>query len=134
MSEDIIRAVTGMNDILPDAIDPAFDSSVWDFLLETVADVLGASGFRRVWLPVVEETGLFARGIGEGTDIVSKEMYSFVDRGGRALTLRPEGTAGAVRAYIEHRFADRVAVQRWWYVGPMFRAERPQKGRYREFL
>ncbi len=128
-----LRAVKGMNDILPGASEPHFDSAVWQHLFDVCGAHLGAHGFHQVLLPCVEETALFARGIGQETDIVSKEMYSFTDRGGRALTLRPEGTAGAVRAYIEHNLGKTEPLQRWWYGGPMFRAERPQKGRYRQF-
>ena len=122
-----------MNDVLPGASDAFLDSSVWTQVVGKATEVLQSYGYRQVLLPVVEDTGLFARGIGEDTDIVSKEMYSFADRGGDALTLRPEGTAGAVRAYIEHNYAKTSPIQRWWYTGPMFRAERPQKGRYRQF-
>jgi len=128
-----IGAVKGMNDIRPAAAETFLDTAVWQRIFETATRVLESYGFRLVWLPVVEETALFARGIGEDTDIVGKEMYSFADRGGRSLTLRPEGTAGAVRAYIEHGLARNEPIQRWWYFGPMFRAESPQKGRYRQF-
>ncbi len=129
----MIQAVKGMNDVRPGAAETFLDSTVWDFVTDQAAAVLNSYGYRHVRLPLVEETSLFARGIGEDTDIVSKEMYSFTDRGERSLTLRPEGTAGAVRAYIEHALAKTDAVQRWWYFGPMFRAEAPQKGRYRQF-
>jgi histidyl-tRNA synthetase len=128
-----IQAIKGMNDVRPGAAEPHLDSAVWSHLFSVCGSVLGQYGYHQVWLPCVEDTGLFARGIGEDTDIVSKEMYTFSDRGERSLTLRPEGTAGAVRAYIEHNLAKTDAVQRWWYGGPMFRAERPQKGRYRQF-
>lgn len=128
-----VRAIKGMNDIRPRATEAFLDSALWEYLQTTAAAVLAEFGYRRVWLPVVEETALFARGIGEDTDIVSKEMYSFTDRGGRALTLRPEGTAGAVRAYVQHSLDRTERIQKWWYMGPMFRAERPQKGRYRQF-
>jgi histidyl-tRNA synthetase len=129
----VIEAVKGMNDVLPRSSETFLDSAVWDRVVGTAADVLASYGYRQVVFPVVESTSLFARGIGEDTDIVSKEMYSFTDRGGEALTLRPEGTAGAVRAYIEHNYGKTSSVQRWWYLGPMFRAEKPQKGRYRQF-
>lgn len=129
----MIEAVKGMNDVLPGASEPFLDSAVWDRVVGTATRVLASHGYRQVLVPVVESTSLFARGIGEDTDIVSKEMYSFTDRGGEALTLRPECTAGAVRAYVEHGYARNSPVQRWWYFGPMFRAERPQKGRYRQF-
>lgn len=130
---DIVRAIKGMNDVRPGATETFLDSSVWQRIFEVAGRVLGGYGYRQVWLPLVEATPLFARGIGEQTDIVSKEMYTFSDRGERSLTLRPEGTAGAVRAYVEHNLGRTDAVQRWWYAGPMFRAERPQKGRYRQF-
>ena len=129
----MITAVKGMNDMLPGAAEAFLDSALWELVLGRTAELLNGYGYRRVLLPVVEETMLFARGIGEDTDIVGKEMYTFTDRGGRSLTLRPEGTAGAVRAYIEHNLGRTSPVQRWWYVGPMFRAESPQKGRYRQF-
>jgi len=134
MAKDVqLRAPKGMNDILPAAKEPFFDSAVWSRIHTLFAEVLEQYGFRHVHLPLVEDTALFARGIGEQTDIVAKEMYSFTDRGGRQLTLRPEGTAGAARAYVQHNFAGTSPQQRWWYDGPMFRAERPQAGRYRQF-
>jgi histidyl-tRNA synthetase len=128
-----IRAVKGMHDVRPGAAETFLDTAWWNRIFATAERVLESAGYRRVYLPVVEETALFTRGIGEATDIVSKEMYSFSDRGERQLTLRPEGTAGAARAYVEHNLAATDPVQRWWYAGPMYRAERPQKGRYREF-
>jgi histidyl-tRNA synthetase len=128
-----VRAVKGMNDIRPGATETFLDSTVWQRIFSVAAEVMESFGFRHVWLPVVEETALFQRGIGTDTDIVGKEMYTFADRGERSLTLRPEGTAGAVRAYIEHNLARTEPIQRWWYAGPMFRAESPQKGRYRQF-
>lgn len=128
-----ITAIKGMNDIRPGATDAFLDSAVWARIMAVAGEVLGSYGYAPVWLPVVEDTGLFVRGIGEDSDIVAKEMYSFTDRGERPLTLRPEGTAGAVRAYVEHNLGRTDSVQRWWYAGPMYRAERPQKGRYRQF-
>ncbi|MBN1961374.1 MAG: histidine--tRNA ligase [Deltaproteobacteria bacterium] len=128
-----ITAIKGMNDIVPGARDLFLDSAIWDRVLAPATSVLASYGYRQVLLPIVENTSLFARSIGSETDIVSKEMYSFTDRGGETLTLRPEGTAGAVRSYIEHNFGKTSPLQRWWYFGPMFRAERPQKGRYRQF-
>tara|TARA_R110001599_G_scaffold22482_1_gene82823 strand:+ start:19854 stop:21128 length:1275 start_codon:yes stop_codon:yes gene_type:complete len=121
-----IQAIRGMNDILPD------QSSVWLYLEKTVADVVKSYGYQQIRFPIVENTDLFKRGVGETTDIVEKEMYTFDDRNGESLTLRPEGTASCVRA------ADQAGllfnqVQRLWYTGPMFRYERPQKGRYRQF-
>ncbi len=128
-----IPANKGFNDILPGTKDPAFDAGLWDTIEGSAANILQSAAFCRVKLPVVEPTPLYCRGIGEGTDIVGKEMYSFTDRGGRSLTLRPEGTAGAARAYVQHHKTLADTVQRWWYCGPMYRAERPQKGRYRQF-
>jgi len=121
-----LQAIRGMNDILPDQI-PA-----WQFVEGTLRDVLSSYGYREIRMPVVEKTELFKRSIGEVTDIVEKEMYTFRDRNGDSLTLRPEGTAGCVRACIQHSLINNQ-VQRLWYTGPMFRHERPQKGRYRQF-
>ncbi len=122
-----LRAVRGMNDILPP------DSSVWEWFEQTVADVMRRYGYRNVRTPVVEPTALFVRGLGEVTDIVEKEMYSFTDRmNGEELSLRPENTAGVVRAVIEHNLLHEGG-RRLFYVGPMFRHERPQRGRYRQF-
>lgn len=120
-----IRAVRGMNDILPD------QAPYWQLLEDTVSGVLAGYGYGEVRLPLVEQTVLFRRSIGEVTDIVEKEMYSFDDRNGESLTLRPEGTAGCVRAAIQHGMLG--VPQRLWYAGPMFRYERPQKGRQRQF-
>jgi histidyl-tRNA synthetase len=120
----------GFNDVLPGGAG-FLDASLWQPIADITRETLEGWGYRYAWLPIAEHTEVFARGIGEATDVVSKEMYTFADRGGRSLTLRPEGTAGAVRAYIEGGFAPQH--QRWWYQGPMFRAERPQKGRYRQF-
>lgn len=133
MAELVVRAVKGMNDVVPGAAEPFLSTDIWNHVFRVSERVLEAHGYEHVRLPTVEETTLFARGIGEDTDIVAKEMYTFTDRGERSLTLRPEGTAGAVRAYLEHGFARTDPVQKWWYAGPMFRAERPQKGRYRQF-
>ncbi|MFT2111134.1 histidine--tRNA ligase [Marinomonas sp. 2405UD68-3] len=121
-----VQAIRGMNDILPG------QSSIWQYLERTVADVVQGYGYQQIRFPIVESTDLFKRGVGESTDIVEKEMYTFNDRNGESLTLRPEGTASCVRA------ADQAGllfnqVQRLWYTGPMFRYERPQKGRYRQF-
>ncbi len=122
-----IQAVRGMNDVLPD------HAHIWAFFEETVRDWLHAYGYRNIRMPIVEQTGLFKRAIGEVTDIVEKEMYTFVDSlNGESLTLRPEGTAGCVRAVLQHNLLYN-APQRLWYMGPMFRHERPQKGRYRQF-
>lgn len=121
-----IQAVRGMNDLLPDVVDR------WRVVEEAAREVLLAYGYREIRLPIVEKSELFARSIGSLTDIVEKEMYSFEDRSGDNLTLRPEGTAGCVRAGIENGFLHNQ-IQRLWYAGAMFRHERPQKGRYRQF-
>ncbi len=115
-----------MHDVLPER------SPLWQFLERHVAAVLATYGYREIRMPVLEMTELFKRSIGEVTDIVEKEMYTFDDRNGDSLTLRPEGTAGCVRAAMEHGLLHNQ-VQRLWYQGPMFRHERPQKGRYRQF-
>ncbi|MGB5201839.1 MAG: histidine--tRNA ligase [Sedimenticolaceae bacterium] len=121
-----IQAIRGMHDVLPER------SPLWQFLERRVAAVLAAYGYREIRMPILEMTELFRRSIGEVTDIVEKEMYTFDDRNGDSLTLRPEGTAGCVRAAMEHGLLHNQ-VQRLWYQGPMFRHERPQKGRYRQF-
>ena len=123
---NVLQAIRGMNDILPE------QSPVWQFAEDTIRAVVEAYGFREIRMPVVEKTELFKRSIGEVTDIVEKEMYTFDDRNGDSLTLRPEGTAGCARACIQHGLTNKQ-VQRLWYMGPMFRHERPQKGRYRQF-
>jgi histidyl-tRNA synthetase len=121
-----IKAIRGMNDILP------AETATWQYLEETVMRVLKRYGYQQIRMPIVEQTDLFKRSIGEVTDIVEKEMYTFDDRNGESLTLRPEGTACCVRACEEHGLLYNQ-VQRLWYSGPMFRYERPQKGRYRQF-
>ncbi|MCK7548262.1 histidine--tRNA ligase [Marinobacter koreensis] len=121
-----IQAIRGMNDILPE------QTPVWQFVEATVRQVLGQYGYQEIRMPIVEQTDLFKRSIGEVTDIVEKEMYTFEDRNGDSLTLRPEGTAGCVRAAEEHGLLFNQT-RRLWYTGPMFRHERPQKGRYRQF-
>ncbi len=121
-----IQAVRGMNDLLPDAV------VRWQRIEAAARSVFAAYGYREIRLPLVEKTELFARSIGGLTDIVEKEMYTFEDRNGELLTLRPEGTAGCVRAGIENGLLHNQ-VQRLWYAGAMFRHERPQKGRYRQF-
>jgi histidyl-tRNA synthetase len=126
-STERIQGVRGMNDVLP------ADEPLWQRFEDTVADTLRAYGYQRIRTPIVEHTRLFVRGIGEVTDIVEKEMYSFTDAlNGEQLTLRPEGTAGVVRSAIEHNLLY-DGPKRLWYAGPMFRHERPQKGRYRQF-
>jgi histidyl-tRNA synthetase len=115
-----------MNDLLPEAL------SLWQRIEQTSESVLDAYGYREIRFPILEKTELYKRSIGEVTDIVEKEMYTFEDRNGDSLTLRPEGTAGCVRAGVENGLLHNQ-VQRFWYAGPMFRHERPQKGRYRQF-
>jgi histidyl-tRNA synthetase len=119
-------AVKGMNDLLPPQIE------IWQLLERTAREVFGTWGYSEIRTPIVEDTALFVRSVGEVTDIVSKEMYTFEDKGGRSITMRPENTAPAVRAYIEHGFAQQP-VTRWYYLGPMFRYERMKTGRYRQF-
>jgi histidyl-tRNA synthetase len=121
-----IQAIRGMNDCLPT------NTPLWQKLEDTVKKVLSAYGYSEIRMPIVEMTHLFSRAIGEVTDVVEKEMYTFEDRNGDSLTLRPEGTAGCVRAGIENGLLYNQE-QRLWYMGPMFRHERPQKGRYRQF-
>lgn len=122
-----IQGIRGMNDVLPQ------DSARWLHVEQVFRDWAAAYGYKNIRMPIVEPTGLFVRGVGEHTDIVEKEMYSFEDSlNGEKLTLRPEGTAGCVRACIEHALLYNQT-QRLWYIGPMFRHERPQKGRYRQF-
>lgn len=109
------------------------EQKYWMFAECTFRDMMLSAGFGRIMLPAFEDTGLFTRGVGEGTDIVSKEMYTFKDRGGNSLTLRPEGTAGVVRAYVEHGMHKEPQPVKLFYFGPMFRYDRPQAGRFREF-
>lgn len=128
----MIKAIRGTRDLLPP------ETALWNFVEAAVRDVFRAYNFHEIRTPIFESTELFARGVGEDTDIVSKEMYSWEDRGraesdrGQSLTLRPENTAGVVRAYIEHKMWDR-GLSKLFYIGPQFRRERPQKGRYRQF-
>ena len=121
-----IRAVRGMNDILPAQIQQ------WRLLESIFLDCLNQYGYKEIRLPIIEQTQLFKRTIGEITDIVTKEMYTFTDLNGDSLTLRPEGTAGCARACIEHGLLYNQH-QKLWYMGPMYRHERPQQGRYRQF-
>lgn len=123
---DRIQSIRGMHDILPE------QTSFWRYLEETAGRIVANYGYQQIRLPIVEKSELFARSIGEVTDIVEKEMYTFADRNGELLSLRPEGTAGCVRAGIEHGLLHNQ-LNRLWYIGPMFRHERPQKGRYRQF-
>lgn len=124
----MITAVKGMRDILPES------SFVWNHVEATARQIFARFNYHEIRTPIVEETALFARGVGEETDIVSKEMYTFENRDGSSLTLRPENTASVIRAYIEHRLDQQPGVQKLYYMGPMFRRERPQKGRYRQFF
>lgn len=121
-----INSIRGMHDLLPD------DMQLWHRLENTIREVFSAYGFSEIRVPVVEKTELFARAIGDATDVVEKEMYSFVDRNGDSLSLRPEGTAGVVRAVLQNGMLYGAPI-RLWYMGPMFRRERPQKGRTRQF-
>jgi histidyl-tRNA synthetase len=124
---EIITAVKGFKDILPPETDK------WRHIEDTAKDVFRAFSFSEIRIPLLEKTELFCRGIGESTDIVEKEMYTFLDRGGESLTLRPEATASIIRAYLEHILNAAESVTRLFTIGPMFRRERPQKGRYRQF-
>jgi len=117
----------GVEDIFPDR------SIKWNFILDTARNVFKIFNFKELIVPVMEFTEVFSRGIGDDTDIVSKEMFTFEDRGGRSLTLRPEGTAGIVRAYVENGEYNRLSLCKFYYIGPMFRAEKPQRGRLRQF-
>jgi histidyl-tRNA synthetase len=123
----MIKAVKGTRDILPPS------SAIWNQVEGIARDVFRTYNYQEIRTPILEETALFARGVGQETDIVSKEMYTFDDRDGSSLTLRPEATASVMRAYIEHRLDQKPGLQKLYYIGPMFRRERPQKGRYRQF-
>ena len=122
-----ITGVKGMNDILPGEVE------TWQYLEAQARQIFATYGFAEIRVPVVEKTELFCRSIGEATDIVEKEMYTFADKGGSSLTLRPEGTASVMRAFIEHKLYAQDPIAKFYYLGPMFRYERPQKGRYRQF-
>jgi len=122
-----IQAIKGMNDILPDQI------HWWQLVEQTARDILENFGYREIRTPILEKTALFARSIGENTDIVEKEMYTFSDRKGELLTLRPEATASILRAFIQHNLQADPLARKFYAMGPMFRYERPQKGRYRQF-
>ena len=122
----LIQAIRGMNDILPE------QTPCWQYVENTFRQLMQSYGYQEIRMPIVESTSLFKRSIGEVTDIVEKEMYTFEDRNGDSLTLRPEGTASCVRAAMQHGLLHNQ-IQRLWYTGPMFRHERPQKGRYRQF-
>jgi len=124
----LIKAVKGTRDLLPPS------TEVWNRVEAVTRGIFRAYNYHEIRTPILEETQLFARGVGEETDIVTKEMYTFTDRDDTSLTLRPENTASVIRAYIEHRLDQRPGVQKLYYIGPMFRRERPQKGRYRQFF
>src|SRR5512140_2841178 len=123
----MIAAIRGTQDILPGAIER------WQFVEQTARSVFERYGYAEVRTPVIEREELFAKGTGETTDIVQKEMYAFTDKGGERITLRPEATPSLVRAYVEHALEQAMAVPKIYTIGPMFRYERPQKGRYRQF-
>lgn len=123
----MIRAIRGTRDILPP------QSALWNYVEARAREVFRTYHYQEIRTPIFEETALFARGVGEDTDIVSKEMYTWTDRDGTSLTLRPENTASVIRAWIEHRLDQIPGLQKLYYMGPMFRRERPQKGRYRQF-
>src|SRR5271169_4541047 len=129
----MIKAVRGTRDLLPP------DTSLWNGVDAKVRDVLARYNYHEIRTPIFEDTQLFSRSVGEETDIVSKEMFTWEDRGraqsekAQSLTLRPENTAGVVRAYIEHKLGESGQLQKLFYIGPQFRRERPQKGRYRQF-
>ena len=127
MAKIIISKPPGIEDIFPDKI------SKWNFVQRTARDVFSLHNYREIIIPIIEYTEVFSRGLGTETDIVSKEMFSFEDRGGRNITLRPEGTASVVRAYVENGEYNRLSTCKFFYAGPMFRAEKPQKGRQRQF-
>jgi histidyl-tRNA synthetase len=126
-SMEKIQSVRGMKDILPQ------ETWMWQRVEDAYRRVMALYNYREIRIPLLEKTALFARSIGEETDIVKKEMYTFIDQGGEDLSLRPEGTAGVVRAYIQHSLSVQEPVSKFYYIGPMFRRERPQKGRYRQF-
>jgi len=121
------KSLKGIHDILPP------DISIWQQIESIAIEIFRSHGYKEIRLPVIESTDIFIRSIGETSDIVEKEMYTFLDKGKRSITLRPEGTAPFVRAYVEHRLYNEPSPQKYYYMGPMFRYERPQAGRYRQF-
>ncbi|MDP8229955.1 MAG: histidine--tRNA ligase [Candidatus Gorgyraea atricola] len=123
----MLKALRGTKDILPSEI------SLWQCIEKSARDIFAIYGYKEIRTPIIEEASLFIRSIGDATDIVQKEMYVFTDRGGRNIALRPEATASIVRAYIENSMAQKEALSKLFYIGPMFRSERPQKGRQRQF-
>ena len=122
-----MQALKGTHDILPEEV------YKWDYMEGVIRDVCARYGYKEIRTPIIEATELFQRGIGDTTDVVTKEMYTFTDRGNRSVTLRPENTASAVRAYLEHKMYGDQQVHKMFYIGSMFRYDRPQAGRYREF-
>ena len=122
-----IHSIKGVKDVLPD------ESGAWQYIQQKARDIFHTFGYSEIIVPIIEFTELFSRSIGENTDIVEKEMYTFDDRDSRKITLRPEGTASVVRAYIEHNLRDSAPFSKLYYIGPMFRRERPQAGRFRQF-
>jgi len=122
-----LKSIRGMNDIYED------EARLWAFIEEKVKHVFHSHGYTEIRTPILENSNLFKRSVGDTSDIVEKEMYTFSDRNGDSLSLRPEGTASVVRAYIEHSLMQNMPIQKFYYIGPMFRHERPQKGRYRQF-
>jgi len=127
MSQPSIQLIRGFKDILPG------ETELWQHIERTAIDLFEDFGYREIRIPILEKTDLFARSIGEDTDIVEKEMYTFTDRGNDLLTLRPEATASICRSYIQHKMYAQDPVRKFYTIGPMFRRERPQKGRYRQF-
>src|SRR6266567_5281406 len=129
MPKDVqpVRAVKGTRDLLPP------ETALWQHVEDEARAVFSAYNLREIRTPILEQTSLFARSVGEDTDIVMKEMYTFEDRDHESLTLRPEATASVVRAYIEHSLYNEGGIHKLYYMGPMFRRERPQKGRFRQF-
>jgi histidyl-tRNA synthetase len=123
----LAKTPRGTEDVLPK------ESRIWQYVEGQLAEIFSLFGYQEIRTPIFEETELFQRGIGEATDIVEKEMYTFIDRGGRSLTLRPEGTAPVVRAYLQHKLYGEPQPVKLYYIGPMFRYERPQAGRSRQF-
>ncbi|MDU5950399.1 MAG: ATP phosphoribosyltransferase regulatory subunit, partial [Paenibacillus macerans] len=117
----------GTQDLLPGTVEK------WQFIEESARDICRRFNYREIRTPIFEQTSLFERGVGETTDIVEKEMYTFLDKGDRSMTLRPEGTAGVVRAYVENKLFGEPDVSKLYYIGPMFRYEQPQAGRQRQF-
>jgi histidyl-tRNA synthetase len=124
----LIKAIRGTRDLLPPS------TGVWNHVEQMAREVFRVFRYQEIRTPLLEETQLFARGVGQETDIVTKEMYTFEDRDGSSLSLRPEATASVIRAYLEHRLDQQPGLQKLYYIGPMFRRERPQKGRYRQFF